>query len=1154
MNVCGWTVNNHDLRCAIVNAIDADIVSISETHLTDNNVINVNGYVWFGHNRKNIHVNANKGSGGVGILLKSWICDEYEVETVDKSREGILVLKLTNRDSGFSVLTLAGYLPPENSVWGRDAQTFFAHALSQIYLHGDCDLVVLAADFNARIGSLSDLLAEIDQLPNRTVLDKSINQHGREFIDFLVDAKLCALNGRFKDNDNFTFISPRGKSVVDYMCVPHDVFKQCDEFSVIPVQTIIDDYSLHEYLGERSRVPDHSVLLAKFSVQSDGQDVGRPREGKSNFTTPRYKLNKVPSDFMNSELARMAILEIINNIEQARESQGAIDTVYAELCDSIHDEMNRRIPRYNSSSRCNKRHKFRKPYWNETLSDLWNAMRVAENEFLRCNGPRHTKSAKRSDYLTTRSRFDRELKRTERDYHRLVAVDIETMSTTNPNEFWDKIKHLGPRKDSSIPVEIVDDNGVVIKDQNEVFDKWKEDFSNLYNGANSEEFDDTFYDRAKIHKYLLELNLEDPLYESNVQLNSSISIDEITQIIMCAKSKSACGLDNIPYVVLKFEPIIEILHKLFQLIFDAGIIPSEWRKAIICPILKDKSSDKRVPTNYRGISLLSCISKLYSAFINKRISAYLEENDLLADEQNGFRRDRSCEDHVFTLNSIVRNNDNVYTAFVDLKKAFDFVDRDMLLYKLLLNGIDGKVYESVKSMYESTTSCIRINDKLTQWFNCKSGVAQGNNLSPTIFAIFVNDLVSEINDLQLGVKVGESNISILMYADDILLMGDSEESLQTMLNTLHSWCKKWRVLINTTKSKCVHFHKGRTPRSSFRFHIGQNTLETVADYKYLGVIFNEKCDFSNHCDAIGKGASRALGGIINKIHNMKEFGFKSYEKLVSNCVFPVLDYCSTVWGYKQYQQLDNVQHRAIRYFLGVHRFAPIAAITGDIGWLPAKYRRWLNMLRYWNRLVALDSGRITRAVFEHDYRLGRNNWCNEVKCIMSALNLVDCFNEKRIVNLENARSRMTAYYGQLWRETVESSPKLRTYKLFKQSFGAEKYLLLNCDKYERSVLAQFRCGILPIRVETGRYIGEALCDRLCRFCDEQCIENEMHFLINCNKYAAIRHQTFGTLLRDASFNNLPDCEKMRTLLCEHTRKTAKFLVKAYLHRRSVLYT
>ena len=167
----------------------------------------------------------------------------------------------------------------------------------------------------------------------------------------------------------------------------------------------------------------------------------------------------------------------------------------------------------------------------------------------------------------------------------------------------------------------------------------------------------------------------------------------------------------------------------------------------------------------------------------------------------------------------------------------------------------------------------------------------------------------------------------------------------TLIHTqTHTYRKSY---INSLKIHVRHTlnkgeNKGRNTRNDFPFHIGDNALETVTDYKYLGVIFNEKDDFSNHCDAIGKGASRALGGFINNIHNMKEFGFKSYEKLVSNCVFPVLDHCSTVWGYKQYQQLDNVQHRAIRYYIGVHRFAPIAAITGDIGWL---------MLRYWNRLV-----------------------------------------------------------------------------------------------------------------------------------------------------------------------------------------------------------
>ena len=85
--------------------------------------------------------------------------------------------------------------------------------------------------------------------------------------------------------------------------------------------------------------------------------------------------------------------------------------------------------------------------------------------------------------------------------------------------------------------------------------------------------------------------------------------------------------------------------------------------------------------------MLSCISKLYSAFLNMRLTKYLDENNLLSDEQNGFRSNRSYEDHVFTLNCIIRNNPNIFASFIDLKKAFDFIDRDMMLYKLLLNNV-----------------------------------------------------------------------------------------------------------------------------------------------------------------------------------------------------------------------------------------------------------------------------------------------------------------------------------------------------------------------------------------------------------------------------------------------------------------------------------
>ena len=158
------------------------------------------------------------------------------------------------------------------------------------------------------------------------------------------------------------------------------------------------------------------------------------------------------------------------------------------------------------------------------------------------------------------------------------------------------------------------------------------------------EFDDTHYNQAKTHKLLIENNMNDPLYVPNEALNRNINFDEITLIVMHAKSRSANGYDEIPYCVLKNPPVIAVLQQLFQLVFDSSIIPSLWRKAIICPILKDCTTDKRIPMNYRGISLLSCVSKLYSSFMNKRVTKYLEQNNILADEQNGFRSNRSCKD------------------------------------------------------------------------------------------------------------------------------------------------------------------------------------------------------------------------------------------------------------------------------------------------------------------------------------------------------------------------------------------------------------------------------------------------------------------------------------------------------------------------------
>ena len=969
-------------------------------------------------------------------------------------------------------------------------------------------------------------------------------------MEFLNEAKVCVLNGRFNEQDNYTSISGRGKAVVDYICVPHDIFSRCKYFNVVTVQEITDQFALHGLLGERSRLPDHSVLLAEFECDISSTQVNLDAKQSSNDV--RYKTKNIPPDFMSSEISRIALINIITRIESTRETQEDIDSIYTDFLTSITNEMSDKLPKYRSKSTA-KRHKNAKPYWNEELQKSWDIMHQKEKSFLSFKGCNRTRMALRSEYISTRNSFDKLLRKSERDFRRAQALEIDDLNTNNPNEFWQKIQRLGPRRDKDIPMEVMDDNGDSNNDENVIFERWKNDFMNLYNRNDDGDFDETHYDRAKIHKVLLELGMQDPLYTPNEELNGNISIEEISKIVQQAKSGSACGLDKIPYEVLKFPPVIEVLRKLFQLIFDSSIIPSVWRRAIICPILKDSNSDNRIPLNYRGISLLSCVSKLYTSFLNKRLTNYLEDNNLLADEQNGFRANRSCEEHIFTLNSIIRNNKNVFTAFIDLKKCFDFIDRDMLLYKLLLHKVDGKMYNSISNIYAGLSACVRLNNKRTEWFDCLSGLKQGCNLSPTLFSIFANDLVQEINALDLGIQMGTVNISILMYADDIVLISNTEENLQVLLDTLHNWCKKWRVLINTSKSKCVHFRQGNAAVSKFSFKIGDNILETVEKYKYLGVIFQEKNNFSLNCEALAKGGGRALGSIISKIHNLKDFGFSSYEKLYNSCVVPILDYCSSVWGFKQYQTIDNIQHRALRYFLGVHRFTPILAMYGDSGWIPCIYRRWGNSLRLWNRLINMDDSRLTKQVFNYDYNVCKNNWCSDVKQIFEQLNQTAVFHSKSTVNLAITKQMITAYYASKWSRDIQTVSKLKFYRLLKGEFTCENYVTLNLMKSERSTMCQLRSGILPLRIETGRYIGEPAEQRLCRFCPQNSVENETHFTLYCNLYDELRQNTFGEIITNTQYTGLNDSEKLKVLF-NSTRKCAKFINKAYNLRRSVVYS
>ena len=181
-----------------------------------------------------------------------------------------------------------------------------------IYINNECASVIVCGDFNARIGSLDDLTDFDDvNIIKRHVLDKPINQHGHSFIDFLNEAKLCILNSRFNETENnFTSVSTQGRAIVDYICVPHHVMENCMSFKVRTARSIIEDGNLSGLLGERSKAPDHSALIAEFQTShicTDNYDT----HNEEASDRKRYKLKAIPRDFLSSNISRLALQDII---------------------------------------------------------------------------------------------------------------------------------------------------------------------------------------------------------------------------------------------------------------------------------------------------------------------------------------------------------------------------------------------------------------------------------------------------------------------------------------------------------------------------------------------------------------------------------------------------------------------------------------------------------------------------------------------------------------------------------------------------------------------------------------------------------------------------------------------------------------------------
>lgn len=326
-------------------------------------------------------------------------------------------------------------------------------------------------------------------------------------------------------------------------------------------------------------------------------------------------------------------------------------------------------------------------------------------------------------------------------------------------------------------------------------------------------------------------------------------------------------------------------------------------------------------------------------------------------------------------------------------------------------------------------------------------------------------------------------------------------------------------------------------------------------------------NYNDTAKAVAKAASRSLGLLVAKCKANGGFEYSVFTKLFDTLVMSVIEYGAAIWGAREYLCINAIKNRAMRFFMGVGRYTPNLSLYGDMGWKPCIINQWSCILRTWSRYTKMCNDRINRKVFLWANRCCNNrikNWNFRVQSKFRELNLAHLcntgfnFGKSVIRSIENTAFDM---YKNEWHNSlfVNNQSKLRTYRLFKNEYGVEKYLSVNMPGRYRSAFAKFRCGVAPIKIETGRYQGLDIENRVCsnnQCILHNCIEDEYHVLMKCPMYSELRADLFNRANAiNLDFMNLSEDEKFIFLfqnqdVCFYTAKICHDIL---MLRTNVLY-
>jgi exonuclease III len=1064
-----------------------DIIVLTECWIENNFTCDIKDYQC-----KFIPRSKSKGKqgGGMVILIRNTVC-EY-VEIVNISLDTVVWLKIDKNITAqnIDIYMCCVYIPPSNSVFYQlyECDDLFDTLINEIVSFSSKGSIIMLGDLNSRCAQNDDFIScdvinsEVLHtlsnifdynndgfLSDRYCPDKVVNSNGSKLLQLCKSCSLRILNGRYSTATKYTYFGPNGCSVVDYVLANEILFSEISSF-------VIDDFQEHS---------DHAPLFFTLKVKNE-QVLHSCNSREYNHIC--IKWNEAEHEAMATTLNenKNNLDTLFETLHDNVESITNCVKVFTKILDNSFEQYTKRIITCQlpctTCSACAKNNptleKGSKPWFTKKCVELYRAYKQALNDF-----NRNYSNENRSLLITAKQVYKQAVNKAKKKYKHAEGDMLNQMRKENPKAFYKKFKRQSW--------------GAI----NISADSFRDHFEKL---ANKEAIQAQSVDHHKTGDVIFE------------ELDAPFTDDEIHKAIQNLKVGKSPGTDSlINEYFIKFKNILTpYFCKLFNIILETGYTPEIWSEGIIVPL--HKKGDVGNVNNYRGITLLSHMSKLFTSTLNKRLINWSNKYNVITDAQLGFKPGFGTTDAIFALKSLINNTlsskrKRLYCCFIDYSKAFDSIVHDKLWLKLFRSGISGKMLQVIKSIYKNVKSCVRVNGKFSDFFKYNCGLMQGESLSPILFSLFVNDLENEFlfNNYCDTYELRNLNLSLLMYADDTVLFSESVEGLQHMLNLLNDYVTEWDLDLNISKTKIVIFRNGGKVKDNEKWYYRGQLIEVVNKFNYLGILFNYNGSSFQIQKKLSEQGRKAMFALLRNIKDLN-LNIETQLSLFDTYVCSIMNYASEVWGHHTGAEIEKVHTDFCKYIIKVRKSASHNMVYSELGRYPIYIKRKVRIIKYWFKLLKTNNC-ILRSCYDQQYTellKGKSNWLNDVKSILSSNGYGVIWLQQSVDNeklfLSSFENRLKDCFIQHLLFEINEASKCILYKniIEGSDFGLQFYLQKNIDyKFQ---LCKFRISAHRLAVETGRYSKIERKHRVCKNCEINELEDEYHFILVCKKFVNLR--------------------------------------------------